>query len=79
MGKTVQIFVDASDGHDSSSTSLRLEAISEMTPRALRPDLDRAKSAPGFAAETGKPATADGFEAQTIETVRLCLAATRPR
>jgi len=48
-------------------------------PRALRSDLDRAKSAPDFAAETGKPATADGFEAQTIETVRLRLAATRPR
>jgi len=50
-----------------------------MMPRALRPDLDRAKSAPGFAAEIGKPDTADGFEAQTIETVHLRLAATRPR
>ena len=50
-----------------------------MTPRALRPELDCTKSAPGFEAETGKSATADGFEAQTIETVRLRLAATRPR
>ena len=57
MGKTVQIFVDALDGHGYSSTSLRLEASSEMKPRALRPDLDRAKTAHGFAAEIGKPAT----------------------
>ena len=75
----VQIFVEASNGHGSSSTSLRLEASSEMTPRALRPDLYRAKSAPGFVAKTGKLATADGFEAQTIETVHLRLAARRPR
>jgi len=47
-----------------------------MMPRALRPDLERGKSAPDFAAKTGKPATADGFEAQTIETVHLRLAAT---
>jgi len=49
-----------------------------MMPRAHRPDLDRAKSAPGFAAEIGKPDTADGFEAQTIENDRHCLADTRP-
>jgi len=79
MGNTVHILIDTSDGHGSSSTSLRLEASSEMMPRALRPNLDRAKSAPDFASETGKPATADGFEAQTIETVHLRLAATRPR
>jgi len=41
-------------------------------------DLDRAKSALDFASETRKPATTDGFEAQTIETVHLRLAATRP-
>ena len=49
-----------------------------MTPRVLRPDLDRAKSAPGFAAETVKPTTANGFEAQTTEIVRLRLPTTRP-
>jgi len=79
MGNTVHILIDTSDGHGSSSTFLRLEASSEMMSRALHPNLDRAKSAPDFAAETGKPATADGFEAQTIETVHLRLAATRPR
>ena len=78
MGKMVQIFVEASNGHGSSSTSLRLEASSEMMSRALCPNLDRAKSAPDFTAETGKLATADGFEAQTIETVHLRLATTRP-
>ena len=71
-----EIFIGASDRHAAFTILLRLDASFAMVPRALHPDLDRAKSAPGFAAEIGKPATTDGFEAQTIETVHLRLAVT---
>ena len=56
-GKTVHILIKALDGHAAFVTLLRLDSNFTMASRARRPDLDRAKSAPGFMAETGKPAT----------------------
>ena len=53
-GKLVQLFVGATDGHAVFTTSLRLDASFAMTPHALRPDLDRGKSASGFEAQTGQ-------------------------
>ena len=64
----VHLLVGATDGHAIFTTSLRLDASFAMTPRALRPDLDRAKSASGFAVEIGKPAIADGFEVKPVKS-----------
>lgn len=55
-GILVEIGWEASDGHDFSSTSLHLIVSSEISPHAFRPDIDRAKSDPGFVAQTRKPA-----------------------
>lgn len=48
----VQLFFGASDGHVTFTTSLRLDASFAMAPHALRPDLDRVKSASGFEVKT---------------------------
>ena len=50
----VQLFLGASDRHVTFTTSFRLDASFAMALRALRPDLDRAKSAPDFEAKTGQ-------------------------
>ena len=54
-GKIVHLFVGAMDGHAAFTTSLCLDASFAMAPRALRPDLDRAKSAPGSEVKPVKP------------------------
>ena len=50
----VHLLVGATDGHAVFTTSLHLDASFVMVPRALRPELDRVKSAPGFVAQTGQ-------------------------
>ena len=53
-GKIVQLFLGASDRHAAFTTSLRLNASFAMALRALRSDLERVKSAPGFETQTGQ-------------------------
>ena len=53
----VYIFIRATDRHAAFTTLLRPNASFVMAPRALHPDFDRVKSAPGFEAQTGKPAS----------------------
>ena len=53
-GEMVHIFVEPSDGHTAFTISLCLDTSFAMVPRALRPDLDRAKSTPSFEAQTGQ-------------------------
>ena len=50
----VHLLVGATDGHAVFTTSLHLNASFVMVPRALRPELDRVKSAPGFEAQIGQ-------------------------
>ena len=71
-GKIVQVFTRPSDGHAAFTTSLRLDARFVKMPRVLlhhllaapdAPPVLRSKPvnspAPGFEAQTGKPATSD--------------------
>ena len=50
----VHLLVGATDGHAVFTTSLHLNASFVMVPRALHPELDRVKSAPGFEAQIGQ-------------------------
>ena len=53
-GNFVHLFVEATDGYAAFTTPLRLDTSFAMSSRALRPDLDRAKSAPSFETQTGQ-------------------------
>ena len=69
-GNTARLFVEAMDGHAVFTTSLLLDASFAMAPRALRSDLERAKSAPRFVAQTGQTCL-PGFEAKPVKPSRM--------
>jgi len=55
-GKTVHLFLRASDGPGAFTTSLRLDASFVMVSCVLQPDTAQLIGlAPGFEAQTGKP------------------------